>query len=283
VPSWTLLGQSVVSGVLIGGLYGLLALGLSLSWGLLRLINIAYFAFAFLAAYLVFHLGTRYHVAPWYAVLLIVPPFFALGVALHWLFERFRVTGLVTLLVTFGIIVLVETLIHWVWTADFQRYELEYGTVSLRIGKLFVPLLDLLACAAAVAIALASWAVLRWSYFGKALRAAAEDPAIAGAFGINYRAQAYLLAGVCAALAAIAGVFIALISTLAPAQIFAWFGVVFAVVIIGGLGNPIGALLAGLLIGITESITMAIITPAWAPVVAFSLLIALLIWQPRWL
>jgi branched-chain amino acid transport system permease protein len=64
---------------------------------------------------------------------------------------------------------------------------------------------------------------------------------------------------------------------------FAWFGVVFAVVIIGGLGNPLGALVAGVLIGVAESLTMAVIAPAWAPVVAFSLLIALLIWQPRWL
>ncbi|HKX44273.1 MAG TPA: branched-chain amino acid ABC transporter permease, partial [Burkholderiaceae bacterium] len=75
----------------------------------------------------------------------------------------------------------------------------------------------------------------------------------------------------------------ALTSTLAPSQIEAWIGVVFAVVIIGGLANPLGALLAGVLIGVAESVTMAVVNPAWAPLVAFSILIALLVWKPRWL
>lgn len=106
---------------------------------------------------------------------------------------------------------------------------------------------------------------------------------MAAAFGIDHKRNALLLSGICAASAAVAGIFIALTTTLAPAQMFAWFGVVFAVVIIGGLGNPLGALVAGTLIGIAESVAMAIFAPAWAPVVAFSLLILLLIWQPRWL
>ena len=114
-------------------------------------------------------------------------------------------------------------------------------------------------------LAIATWAWLRFTYVGKALRASAEDPAMAAAFGVNHRAQAFLLSGVSAAYAGIAGAFIALIATLAPSQIWAWIGVVFAVVIIGGLANPLGALLAGLLIGVSESLTMAVVTPAWAP------------------
>ena len=90
-----------------------------------------------------------------------------------------------------------------------------------------------------------------------------------------------MLSGVSAAYAGIAGVFIALISTLAPAQIWAWLGVVFAVVIIGGLGNPVGALLAGLLIGVSESVTMAVAAPAWAPLVSFSILIGILVLRPE--
>jgi branched-chain amino acid transport system permease protein len=78
-------------------------------------------------------------------------------------------------------------------------------------------------------------------------------------------------------------VFIALTSTLAPSQIEAWIGVVFAVVIIGGLARPLGALAAGCLIGVSESVTMAAVNPAWAPLVAFSILIVLLLWRPRWL
>jgi len=281
MPSATLLGQSVVSGLLAGGLYGLLALGLSLSWGLLRLVNIAHFALALLGAYLTYQLGQVLHMAPWVAAAVVVPTFFALGVALHVVFTRFRVTELTSLLVTFGFAVILESLIQWFWTADYRRYETPYTSASLRIGPLFVPVLELLACLTATVLALATWAWLRFTYVGKALRASAEDPAIAAAFGVNHRRHAFLLSGVAAAYAAVAGAFIALISTLAPAQIWAWLGTVFAVVIIGGLGNPVGALLAGFLIGISESVTMAVAAPAWAPLVSFSILIGLLVLRPE--
>src|SRR5262245_19610436 len=280
MPSATLLGQSLVSGLLAGGLYGLLALGLSLSWGLLRLVNLAHFALALLGAYLTYQLGQAFHLAPWLAALAIVPAFFVLGVALHAVFAYFRVAEFASLLVTFGLAVILESMIHWFWTADYRRYETAYATASIRLGPLFVPTLELLACLTAAALALATWAWLRFSYVGKALRASAEDPAMAAAFGVNHRAQAFLLSGVSAAYAGIAGAFIALISTLAPSQIWAWVGVVFAVVIIGGLANPIGALLAGLLIGVSESVTMVVVTPAWAPLVSFSVLILLLIARP---
>lgn len=280
MPSLTLLGQSVVSGLLAGGLYGLLALGLSLSWGLLRLVNLGHFALAFLGAYLTYQLGTTFRLDPWVSALLIVPVFFVLGIGLHTVFVRFRVTEFTSLLVTFGVTVILESVIQWFWTADFRRYETAYGTASTRVGSLFIPTLDLLACLTAAALALATWAWLRFTYVGKALRASAEDPAIAVAFGVNHRAQAFLVSGVSAAYAGVAGVYIALISTLAPSQIWAWLGVVFAVVIIGGLANPIGALLAGLLIGVSESLTMAVATPAWAPLVSFSVLILLLVARP---
>lgn len=280
MPSMTLLGQSVISGLLAGGLYGLLALGLSLSWGLLRLVNLTHFALALLGAYLTYQLGHVAHVPPWVAVLAIVPAFFALGVALHAVFAYFRVAEFASLLVSFGLAVIVESVIQWFWTADYRRYETAYATASFRVGPWFLPRLELLACLTAAALALATWAWLRFTYVGKALRASAEDPAIAAAFGIDHRRQAFLLSGVSAAYAGVAGVYIALISTLAPSQIWAWLGVVFAVVIIGGLANPIGALLAGLLIGVSESVTMALVAPAWAPLVSFSLLVVLLVLRP---
>jgi branched-chain amino acid transport system permease protein len=280
MPSLTLLGQSVVSGLLAGGLYALLALGLSLSWGLLRLVNLGHFALAFLGAYLTYQLGTVGGLASWTAVLVIVPLFFALGVGLHVVFARFHVREFTSLLVTFGVTVILESLIQWYWTADYRRYETLYASESFRLGPLYVPVLEFLALLTATVLALGTWAWLRFTYVGKALRASAEDPDMAGAFGVNHRAQAFLLSGVSAAYAGVAGGYIALISTLAPAQIWTWLGVVFAVVIIGGLANPIGALLAGLLIGVSESVTMAIVAPAWAPLVSFSILIGLLVLRP---
>src|SRR5215475_13844647 len=139
MPSPTLLGQSLISGILTGGLYGLLALGLSLSWGLLRLVNLGHFALAFLGAYLTYQFGTAWHLPPWLSVLVIIPVFFGLGVALHAVFVRFGVAEFTSLLVTFGVTVILESTIQWFWTADFRRYETAYASASTRVGPLFIP------------------------------------------------------------------------------------------------------------------------------------------------
>jgi branched-chain amino acid transport system permease protein len=283
MPSATLLGQALISGVLAGGMYGLLALGLSLSWGLLRLVNLSHFALAFLAAYIVYDLGTNYHIEPWWSAAMVVPVMFAIGVAQHWLFDKFKVNELGSLLITFSFAVIVEAGIQLHWTADYRRFETHYSTMSLRVGPFYVPVLELVLCIVAGILAWGTWQWLRKTYVGKALRASAEDADIAAAYGIDHKKLAYLLSGIGAGYAGVAGTFIALIATLAPAQIWAWLGVVFAVVIIGRLGNPLGALFAGMLIGASESLAMAVLSPAWAPVVSFSVLIAILLWDPDWL
>lgn len=281
--SLTLLIQSALGGLLLGGIYGLLALGLSLSWGLLKLVNLSHFALAFLSAYLTYQLGASFALPAWASLLLIAPAFFLLGVALHTLFVRFKVSEFASMLVTFGMTVLIESLIQWIWSADFRKFETPYSQETLRIGPIFVPVLELTAFACAAVLAFIAWYGLHRTLLGRALRAAAQDGPTAAAFGINAARLSYGLAGLCSASAGVAGVFIALTSTLAPSQIEAWIGVVFAVVIIGGLANPLGALFAGMLIGVSEALTMAVVNPAWAPLVAFSILIALLLWKPKWL
>jgi branched-chain amino acid transport system permease protein len=283
VPHLSLIEQSALTGLLAGGLYGLLALGLSLSWGLLRLVNIGHFAIALLGAYLTWWMGTALGIAPWWAGIMIVIVFFLYGVGLHWVFMRFRVTEMASMLITFAMAVIVESTIQTIWTADFRRYQTPFGSQSWVIGNLFVPKLSFIAFVVAGLLASATWAWLRYTYVGRALRACAEDAPIAAAFGINHRGLSFLLSGICAAYAGVAGVFIALIATLAPSQIWAWVGVVFAVVIIGRLGNPLGALMGGILIGVCEALTMAVVNPSWAPLVSFSVLIALLLFKPRWI
>jgi branched-subunit amino acid ABC-type transport system permease component len=280
VPSFTLLAQSILSGIFVGGLYGLLGLGLSLSWGLLRLINLAHFALAFLGAYLTYTLSSAVGLDPFWSLALVPPAFFALGVLGQLLFVRFRVTEFGSLLATFGLTVMLESLIQWIWTADYRRLETAYGTTSWRAGPLFVPMAELLALLTAVALSGLTWAWLRYTWVGKGLRASAEDPHIAAAFGVNHRRLALVLSGLGAAFAGVAGAFVALIYTLAPAQIYAWIGVVFAAVILGGLGNPLGPLLAGLVIGVSEALTMTLTAPAWAPLVSFTLLILVLLLRP---
>ena len=280
LPSGTLLAQSALSGVFVGALYGLLGLGLSLSWGLLRQINLSHFALAFLSAYLCYQLSAIAGLDPLLTLLIIVPLFFATGVATQWLLARFAISTFNSLLVTFGLTVIIESLIQWIWTADFRRLESVYGNARFKVGPLYIPAPELLTLILAVSLSFAVWAALRYTDLGRALRAAAEDGAIAEAFGVDRRRLALLLSGVSSALAGVAGVCLALSQTLAPAQIYTWIGVVFAAVMMGGLGRALGPLAAGIVIGVSEAITMAITAPSWAPLVSFSLLIFMLLARP---
>jgi len=234
----------------------------------------------FLGGYLTYQLSAA-GFDPLLTLALIAPAFFVLGVALHALLARFKVNPLNTLLITFGFTVMLEALIQWIWSADFRRLESHYTGVKWKVGELFVSLPELLTLAIACVLALATWALLRYTDLGRALRATAEDAPMAAAFGVNHKLLALLLSGACASFAAVAGSCLALNYTLAPSQMYAWIGVVFAVVMIGGLGNPLGPLVAGLVIGVSEALTMALTAPAWAPLVSFSLLIAALLIRPE--
>ncbi|MDM0020986.1 branched-chain amino acid ABC transporter permease [Variovorax saccharolyticus] len=279
LPSLSLLSQSILSGIFVGALYGLMGLGLSLSWGLLRLINLAHFAFAFLAAYLCYQLSTM-GMDPLLTMIVIVPAFFALGAGLHWVMVRFQVTPFNSLLLTFGLTGIAESVIQSIWTADFRKLESSYAEQKFKLAGLFVPVPELITLVLAVGLSFAVWALLRYTDLGRAMRAAAQDAPVAAAFGVNQKALGLALAGTCAALASVAGVCLALSFTLAPSQMYAWVGVVFAAVMLGGLGSALGPLVAGTVIGISEAITMAVTAPSWAPIVSFTLLIVILVLRP---
>lgn len=280
LPSFNLLAQAILSGIFIGSLYGLIGLGLGLTWGLLRQINLSHFGLVFLGGYLSYQMGTVWHLDPLLALLVVPPLFFLVGVGMQWLLSKFAITPFNSLLVTFGITVVIESAIQGIWTADYRRLESGYNQMKFTVGGLYVPVPELLTLLLSLAVAFGVWAAMRYTDLGKALRAMAEDGPIAAAYGVNSKRLALLLAGLCAALAGVAGVCLALMFTLAPSQIFAWVGVVFAAVMLGGLGSALGPLVAGVIIGVSEAITMAVASPSWAPIVSFSLLIVMLLFRP---
>ncbi len=279
-PSFNLLAQSILSGIFIGSLYGLVGLGLGLTWGLLRQINLAHFGLVFLSAYLSYHMASVWGIDPLLTLLIIPPLFFLVGMGMQWVLARFEISPFNSLLVTFGITVMIESLVQGVWTADFRRLESAYNSQKFVVGTLYVPVPELITLVLAVVISVAIWAAMRYTDLGKALRAMAEDGPIAAAFGINQKGLALVLAGLCASLAAVAGICLALTFALTPSQIFAWVGVVFAAVMLGGLGSALGPLVAGIIIGVSEAVTMAVAAPSWAPIVSFSLLIVMLLFKP---
>ena len=129
-PSLNLLLQSILSGIFIGGLYGLIGLGLGLTWGLLRQINLAHFGLVFLGGYLSYQMATVWKMDPLLALVLVPPVFFAIGAGMQWVLSRFAITPFNSLLVTFGITVVIESAIQGIWTADYRRLESHYNAMK---------------------------------------------------------------------------------------------------------------------------------------------------------
>ena len=276
--------QAALTGVLVGGLYALMAAGLSVSWGVLRVINLTHFGLILLGAYLTFQFATAWSIDPILTLLLTVPALFVAGALMQWAFDRLGVSELNSLLLSFGLLVIIVQAVSNVWTADFQRMtaaQNPYATRSIGVGRLVFPLTTLLAFLLALVLIGAAHVALQRTFTGRALRAFAQDRTVAAAFGIDHRRIGILLAGLAGATAAVAGMLFALSSALTPATAFEWFGTVFAVVILGGIGHVLGTLVAGLLVGALSGLVSVLASPATEPFVLFSLIILALLLRPN--
>jgi len=279
-----LLGQALISGTLLGGLYGTIAIGLTLTWGMLKIINLAHFSFAILAAYITYQLSTTFGIDPFLTMVITVPLFFLAGVGLQWFFETFKVDEFMSLLVTFGLFIIFESVMQWIWSADHRIISPEqnpYLGKSLWIGSLALPILQLASFLAAILISGLTMYLLHRTYAGKALRSLSQDREIAGAFGVDYRRSAMWLSGLATAYAAIAGAFISMIYGVTPTAAIEWLPVIFAVVILGGLANAFGAFAAGMIIGVSEQVTSVVADAGMAPLVTFVVLILALLLKPE--
>jgi branched-chain amino acid transport system permease protein len=276
--------QAAISGILVGGLFAVMAFGLSLTWGMLKVINLAHFAMILLSGYLTYEIATTLRVDPIATIAVTMPLMFAAGAALQWGFQARRVSEFNTLLVSFGLFIVTIQAISNQWSADFRRMGPEvnpYATQSLALGPLVFPTPTLIAFGFAVLIVVAASLVLGRTYPGRALRAFAQDREIAAAFGIDHQRLGILLAGAAGATAAVAGMLFAVDGTLTPNAAFEWIGTVFAIVIVGGVGNVAGTLVAGGLVMLIAGVVSVAWSPSAAPFVVFSMIVVALLFRPR--
>ena len=279
----TSLVQSLVSGVLIGGLYAIMAMGITLNWGMLKIISLAHFSLILFSAYLTYEISISYEVDPFLTIFITAPVLFVMGIAMQMFFDRFDVTEFASLLITFGIFIIFESIFRERWTADFRTMPSDinpYRTEAYWIGDISFRVPHIIGLATAGIVTAITWYLLNRTYWGKGLRAISQDRAVAQAFGVNQHRVPILLGGLIGVYAAVAGLFLALIFALSPEGMTEFIGVVFAVVILGGLGNPIGTLGAGILIGVSQNLTASTAGAGYAPLVTFSVLIIVLLFKP---
>jgi branched-chain amino acid transport system permease protein len=274
--------QAVVSGLLLGGVYALAAVGLSLIWGVMKVVNVAHGVLALLASYLALTLYQR-GLDPVISIALIAPTFFALGLVVERVFVHpvLRRPEMDSLLVLFGATIALENVIQRVWSADFRTLNPWYSGTSVAVGGLNVSIARGLAFVLSLAAVFALSALLTRTHLGRAIRATAQNRPTAMLAGIDVDRIALIAFGVGTALAGVAGVALALIYSFYPTVHFFWIVKAFLVVVLGGVGNVRGTLAAALLLGVAEGLLGSLVSFAWVDVSVYVLLMLVLLLRPR--
>ncbi len=252
--------NTILQGVLLGGLYALLACGLSLMFGVMRIINLAHGDLVVLGAYLIWTVVQHTALSPFLAALLVLPLMLALGYALHvLLLERsLRAGPLVPLLTTFGLAIVIQNMLLQVFSPDVQSLGGSVGdlaTASWQItDQLSIPALGVLTLVVAIATLGALQLLLSRTRLGREMRATAQDPDTAQLVGINARDVYARATAVAVATAALAGLFLAIRSTVDPSAGPTQLIFAFEAVVIGGFGSLWGTLVGGVVLGVSQAI-----------------------------
>lgn len=275
--------QVILNGIVLGSLYACIAVGFSLVWGVLNVINLMHGSFIVLGSYLAWGVYNGLGMAPWTTLLIAAPLGFALGYAIQRgvLNRVIAAPVLVTLTLTFGLDLMLNNAMLVGFRADYRRLILEPALGSLSVGGLVVPVDRLVATAFALILTVALYLILRQSRAGRAIVAVRMDRDAARLMGVDVPSIYATAFGLGAAMAACAGVLLAMIFPISPIASGSYLGKAFVVCVLGGLGSVPGAVVGGLFLGTVESFGSLAFGPEHAVTLSFSLLILFLIFRPQ--
>jgi len=277
--------NAVASGVLLGGFYAAVALGLSIVFGRLDIVNIAHPAFVIIGSYVTFYINDNFGLDPIVVGLIFMPIFFLLGIGMYRFyyicFERTGQESLSGLAYFFGIMFIIEVLLILVYGVDYRNVQADYVGKTLWIGIVGLPYRMLVPFIAATVITGGVYLYLSKTYLGRAILAVSQDRValqLMGADPIKVKQWAF---GIGIATAVVAGALLITIHPVEPSVGRLYIGRVFAIVILGGMGSINGTFFAALMIGIAESLIATFIGPSWAPAAAYGILLLTLAVRPQ--
>lgn len=279
----TLFAQSVALGLLLGGVFALAASGLTLIYGVMKVINIAHGALLILAAFVTWSLWRATGIDPFALILLTSPIMFAVGLALHYATLR-PIAGAppsATVILTFAIAILIEGVIGFVWGNTSHSVTPAYFTESLRLGGLYFPKAQVYGAAAAIAMLTALYVFLTRTWRGRAIRAASEDPQAAALVGIEFSRVAALTFAIGIATTGTAGAIISTLYPFVPGSHVEWIALLLAIIVLGGMGSIPGAVLGALIIGLAETLTSVYVAVEWTTAVPFLVIFVVLLFRPQ--
>jgi branched-chain amino acid transport system permease protein len=278
-----LLVQGTVLGILVGGMYALMASGLTLIFGVMRLINIAHAAVIIFASYLSWMLFTSLGIDPLISIPILVVVFFIGGALL----QKGILSALIdkdlslALLATLGVANILEGMEGAFWTSSFHAIHTDYSVLTYHVGDIYVPLIRIIAFVASVILLGGLYVLLNHSNLGRAIRATTQNRGVAQLVGVNVERITMIAFGIGIAVAAAAGPLMGMYYPFYPNSHWGWIGKLMAIVVLGGLGSFRGTLVAALILGIAEQVTVLYVPANWAAMVFFVFLFAVLIVRPQ--
>jgi len=285
--SFTAWLELLASGLITGGIYALVALGLNLQYGLMRILNIAHGEFLMVGAYLTWMVQTSLGISPLLMVPLSFAILMALGLAIHWLcFRRLTATSpnldvfeARGLMVAFGLMFLVQNFVSWLWGGDLRGYD--YLTEPVKFGDAQFAGNKLLVFGLALAFAIAMIVLLRTTLLGKGVRALMQSPTGAQLVGINTRVLHPLMFGIGLGLSGVSGALLSMAYTISPSMGEPYTVTALIVITLGGFGSMGGALAGGLLLGVVEAIGMHYTNPSLKALMSYGVFIGVLLLRPE--
>lgn len=279
--------QTLVNGVFLGCLFGCIALGVTVKWGLLGVADFSHLSLVLVSAYVTYTIASQTDASPFLALAITVPVFFAIGVAMQYLLMKIKAQVFTTLLISFGLFIAAESAISLVWTSDIQsmrQFLPDALRTAIRLPEPFDRIalnpVDLLSLAAAVLMVGGAWYALRFSRHGRALNAMHQDRAVAEAFGVRTLLLSLVVSGLAASSAAVAGTLVAMKMPLTPHLATSWLGIVVVSCLLGGLGKPLGALIVAIVLLMIQNAWSLYLPPTWAPAIAYGVLFVYLAAEP---
>jgi len=274
--------QSLMSGILIGGVYALIGIGLTIIFGVMRVINFAHGDLLMVGMYLTYFLYTVFHVDPFVSILITIPLMFLYGAFLQKTFIN-RILGALPqnqILLTIGLGLIMSNAVMLAFTSDYKILTTSYSSSSMNLFGISIstPLVISFSITAAITVAL-YWFLLKTDT-GQAIRATAQDREAARLMGINVKRMSILAFGLGAALAGTAGALISPTYYIYPQVGSAFTLKAFVITVLGGMGSVVGATLGGILIGVAESVGGVYIGSGWKEVIVFVLFLLVLLFKP---
>jgi branched-chain amino acid transport system permease protein len=279
-----LLVNAIIAGLLLGGFYAAVSVGISISFGMLDVVNIAHPAFIILGSYIAYIVNSHFGFDPIAISLVVSPLFFLLGMALYRVyylcFEQRGQESLRGLAFFFGILFITEVTLILVFGVDYRTVKTVYSDTTLRLGEFDFPLRLVVPFAVSIAMLAGLQLFFTRTFFGRAVLAVAQDPLALRLMGVNpvrIKERAFALS---IATAGVAGAFLIVIQPVEPSIGREYIGLVFAVCVLGGMGSIPGTLVGAFVLGLAESFTSTFFGPSWAPAVSFGLLLLALAFRP---